>query len=58
MYFKKFMINIFFMFISFAQIKTACIGDSITFGFTILNRRVNSYPAGLAQLLGECWKKN
>ena len=34
------------------MIRVACIGDSITWGFTILNRRSNSYPAQLQQLLG------
>ena len=34
------------------MILVACIGDSITWGFTILNRRSNSYPAQLQQLLG------
>lgn len=32
--------------------KVACIGDSITWGFTILSRRSTSYPAVLQQLLG------
>ena len=32
--------------------KIACIGDSITWGFTIVNRRKNSYPALLQQRLG------
>ena len=35
------------------MIRVACIGDSITWGFTILNRRSNSYPAQLQQLLGQ-----
>lgn len=34
------------------MIKVACIGDSITWGFTLLNRRSTSYPAILRQLLG------
>ena len=32
--------------------KIACIGDSITWGFTIVLRRKNSYPALLQQRLG------
>lgn len=32
--------------------KIACIGDSITWGFTIVNRRKNSYPALLQERLG------
>lgn len=34
------------------MIKVACIGDSITSGFTILNPRKNSYPAVLQKMLG------
>ncbi len=33
------------------KIKVACIGDSITFGATVENRDVNSYPAKLQVLL-------
>ena len=33
--------------------KVACVGDSITWGFTILNPGKNGYPAVLQQLLGE-----
>lgn len=36
-------------------IKVACVGDSITFGFGIKNRGKQSYPAQLAELLGEGW---
>ena len=32
--------------------KIACVGDSITWGFTIVNRRKYSYPALLQQRLG------
>ena len=32
--------------------KIACIGDSLTWGFTRVNRRKNSYPALLQQRLG------
>ena len=34
------------------MIKLACIGDSITWGFTILNRRRDSYPSVLQSKLG------
>ncbi len=33
-------------------IRVACVGDSITFGWGIDNREVNSYPAQLQALLG------
>lgn len=32
--------------------KVACVGDSITWGFTIVNRRKNSYPSVLQGLFG------
>lgn len=35
------------------QIRVACVGDSITYGFMVRNRRKNSYPAVLNALLGE-----
>lgn len=39
---------------TFAQkIKVACIGNSITYGYTIDDRDNNSYPAQLQKLLGE-----
>lgn len=34
------------------MIRVACAGDSITWGFTIVNRRRNSYPSVLQELLG------
>ena len=34
-------------------IKVACIGNSITYGYQILNRARDSYPAVLGQLLGD-----
>ncbi len=34
------------------MIKVACIGDSITSGFTLLNPRRDSYPAVLQKMLG------
>lgn len=42
--------------VSFAQIKVACIGNSITYGAGIENREVNSYPAQLQVLLGDAWE--
>ena len=33
--------------------KIACVGDSITWGFTILNPKKHGYPAVLQHLLGE-----
>lgn len=36
-----------------AKTKIACVGDSITFGFTIANRETANYPYYLQQLLGE-----
>lgn len=37
-------------------IRVACVGDSITFGSTIQNRALNSYPAHLGELLGDKWE--
>ena len=34
-------------------IKVACVGDSITNGYSIKNREKNNYPAQLQQLLGD-----
>lgn len=34
------------------QVKIACVGDSITYGYLIKNQPKNSYPAQLQQLLG------
>ncbi len=36
-----------------APIKVACIGDSITYGYTIPNREKNCYPTQLQALLGD-----
>lgn len=46
---------LFTVFCSFSQIKVACVGNSITFGFGLENRDVNSYPAQLGKLLGSDW---
>ncbi|MBQ7597471.1 MAG: hypothetical protein IJU56_02710 [Clostridia bacterium] len=35
------------------QIKVACVGDSVTYGFGIQNRAKNCYPAVLQTLLGD-----
>ena len=35
------------------QIRVACVGDSVTYGFGIPRRGVNSYPAALQTLLGD-----
>lgn len=37
-------------------IKVACIGNSITYGYTLENREVNSYPAQLQLMLGDKYK--
>ncbi|MCH5232723.1 MAG: sialate O-acetylesterase [Muribaculaceae bacterium] len=34
-------------------VKVGCIGNSITYGYGVENRQVNSYPARLQDLLGE-----
>jgi sialate O-acetylesterase len=35
------------------KIKVACIGNSVTYGYTIHNREVNSYPSQLQAILGK-----
>ena len=35
------------------QIRVACVGDSVTYGFGIPHRSADSYPAVLQELLGE-----
>lgn len=39
--------------VSNAQVKVACVGNSITYGTGIENREVNSYPAQLQKMLGD-----
>ena len=39
--------------VNFEGIKVACVGDSLTYGTTLLNRKVESYPARLGKLLGK-----
>ncbi len=38
----------------FAQkkIKVACVGNSITYGYTLPDRETNAYPAKLQKMLG------
>lgn len=48
---------IFFVtFCSLGQQKVACVGNSITYGYTIVNRDSMSYPAQLGRLLGAQWE--
>ena len=35
------------------QLRVACVGDSVTYGFGIPRRSANSYPAALQKLLGD-----
>jgi len=37
----------------FAQLKVACIGNSVTYGYGLKNPEAESYPARLQELLGE-----
>ena len=39
----------------FAQkkIKVACVGNSITYGYTLPDREINAYPAKLQKMLGD-----
>lgn len=51
---KLTLLLLFFCLTIFAQkVKVACIGNSITYGYTIENRDKDSYPAQLQALLGE-----
>ena len=40
---------------NYPRIRIACVGDSITYGLSISNRSSNSYPAQLAEMLGNQW---
>lgn len=42
--------------LSWAQIKVACIGNSITYGSGIENREKYNYPAQLQTILGKTWE--
>lgn len=37
-------------------IRVACLGDSITFGYGLQDRNIQSYPSQLAVILGQSWK--
>ncbi|MDE5990296.1 MAG: hypothetical protein K2H36_01795 [Clostridia bacterium] len=39
--------------VNYFDTKIACIGDSLTYGSTLLNRKKECYPARLQRLLGE-----
>lgn len=47
-------ISLFFCVALFAQkkIKVACVGNSITYGYTLPDRETNAYPAKLQKMLG------
>jgi acyl-CoA thioesterase I len=47
---------LFSTFVAIAQIKVACVGNSITYGYGLKDREVNSYPAQLAKILGSEWE--
>lgn len=36
-----------------SRIKVACVGNSVTYGYTIPDREINCYPAQLGKMLGE-----
>ena len=40
---------------NYPRTRIACVGDSITYGLSISNRSSNSYPAQLAEMLGNQW---
>ncbi|MFZ4455042.1 MAG: GDSL-type esterase/lipase family protein [Bacteroidales bacterium] len=46
---------LFFSLLSQAQIRVACIGNSITYGAGIKNRDSLSYPAQMGRILGKDW---
>ncbi len=46
---------LFLVIFSQAQIRVACIGNSITYGAGIKNRDSLSYPAQMGRILGEKW---
>ncbi|MBN1181022.1 MAG: hypothetical protein JXB49_01960 [Bacteroidales bacterium] len=41
---------------SYAQIKVACVGNSITYGYGIEGRDSLAYPGQLASILGDGWE--
>ncbi len=40
---------------NYLRTRIACVGDSITYGYSISNRNRNSYPAQLGEMLGNQW---
>jgi len=40
---------------NYPRTRIACVGDSITYGYSITNRNKNSYPAQLAEMVGNQW---
>lgn len=38
------------------RVKVACVGNSITYGYTLPNPATDSYPSQLQQLLGRLMK--
>ena len=40
---------------NYPRTRIACVGDSITYGYSISNRNRNSYPAQLGKMLGNQW---
>ena len=38
------------------KIKIACVGDSITYGYKLDNRKQDSYPGQLGKMLGSNYK--
>jgi sialate O-acetylesterase len=56
--FKKYLVVLFFVLLELAsfcqdnRIKVACLGNSVTYGLTLKNPQVSSYPSQLQKLLG------
>ena len=52
---RQLVLTVMLLFVSIlsAQIKVACIGNSITYGAGVVNREKNSYPAQLQEYLGD-----
>ena len=46
-------ITIFFGFTQDQKTRIACIGNSITYGSTVINREKNAYPVQLQAMLGD-----
>ena len=41
------------LFLHRKKIKVACVGNSITYGYTLPDRETNAYPAKLQKMLGD-----